>query len=100
MSCSTNMAIASIGIMTTSLKNTIHALTFLAMQHRYGATMNSTEIYEAIAKILAKYAQIEIDDVAYEAMMHEVNETIERLNPKENSENSDLKGLAERENNA
>lgn len=94
------MASASIGIMTTSLKNTIHALTFQAMQHRYGATMNSTEIYEAIAKILAKYAQIEIDDVAYEAMMHEVNDTIERLHSKENSKNSDLKGLAERENNA
>jgi hypothetical protein len=94
------MASASIGIMTTSLKNTIHALTFLVMQHRYGATMNSTEIYEAIAKILAKYAQIEIDDVAYEAMMHEVNDAIERLHTNENSENSDLKGLAERENNA
>lgn len=62
--------------------------------------MNSTEIYEAISKILAKYSQIEIDDVAYEAMMHEVNETIERMHAKENSENSDLKGLAERENNA
>lgn len=62
--------------------------------------MNSTEIYEAIAKILAKYAQIEIDDVAYEAMMHEVNDTIERLHSKENSKNRDLKGLAERENNA
>lgn len=59
--------------------------------------MNSTEIYETIAKILAKYAQIEIDDVTYEAMMHEVNDTIERLHAKENS---DLKGLAERENNA
>lgn len=59
--------------------------------------MNSTEIYEAIAKILAKYAQIELDDAAYEAMMHEVNDTIERMHSKENS---DLKGLAERENNA
>lgn len=62
--------------------------------------MNSTEIYEAIAKILAKYAQVEIDDVTYEAMMHEVNDTIERLHAKENIKNIDLKGLAERENNA
>lgn len=94
------MASASIGIMTTSQTNAIHALTYQAMQHQYGVTttMNdSKRLYDAIIAILDAYKDKAIDDVAYRCMIKDVDDMLKIF---ECINNNDLKGLAERENNA
>ena len=77
------MVNVSTGIMTTSQTNAIHALTYQAMQHRYGVTMtnphDSKYCNDAILAILTAYKGKTIDDAEYLHMLKDFKTMLQTL---------------------